>query len=141
MRISHPPAFKYQIFVVALERLFDYYETYWEGGSNPKDDQFSELVSDEYDSDGDPCWQHAGDLYEEYFPNMFQDWEVVCRVLQCMATTDDPNPSWFAVYQAKIPEVLKRRIGMRGILSAFKLLYKDLRNLDNFKNHQNSFKF
>ena len=77
-------------FVVGLERLIDYE---YDAG------EFAALFSEKLED-----WHHAGDLYDEHFPVMFQDWEVVCRVLGCMATTDDPLPSFFEMYKAKWSE-------------------------------------
>ena len=38
---------------------------------------------------------------------MFEDWEVVCRVLQHITTTDDPDYSWFEMYRSKWSERYK----------------------------------
>ena len=81
-------------FVVGLERLID------SDNNSATDDIFDALYAEE----GPDAWAHAGDNYEEHFLNMFQDWEVVCRVLGCMATSDDPLPSFFEMYKAKWSE-------------------------------------
>jgi hypothetical protein len=88
-------------FVVALERLFDHYCPLEYADSYISTDDALDSVLGYWGEEG---WDHAGDNYEEHFLNMFQDWEVVCRVLECKAATDDPYPTFFKIYKDKWSE-------------------------------------